>query len=232
MSFRHFVVSVVPFPLRRALARLRAVRGPADVFGRWSAGGWRASIARGVTARRWRHVEIGRESIIESGTHFHSNDDGDALRIRIAERCFVGPHCFFSAGEAIDVARHCNIGAACNLLGAGHLYDHPTTPYSVAPVVSYGRMQLGSNTWIGVGSTLVGNVTIGFGTVVAAGSLVRTSLPPLCLAAGHPASIVKLFDWPRQVWVRLPVDQLARAAALQQHLATIPPEVDYIRQLG
>ena len=230
-GMQHFVRAVVPFPLRRWVARLRAVRGAGDIFGRWAVGGWHASIASSTTARRWSHVQIGRAAIVEPGTHFHTNDDGDGLRIHIGERCFIGRRCFFSAGESIEIARDCNIGAACNLLAAGHAYDRPTTPYSAAPIVSYGRMRRGPNTWIGVGSTLVGDVSIGFGTVVAAGSLIRASLPPLCLAAGQSATIIKLFDWPSQAWMRLPVDEPARSVALKRHLATVPSEADYARQL-
>lgn len=223
--------TVVPFSLRRWIAHLRTIRGPADLFGRWVVGGWHASLAHSVTARLWRHVQVGRESIIDPGTHFHSNDDGGGVRIRIGDRCFIGRHCFFSAGERIEIADHCNVGASCNLLAAGHVYDKPTTAYSDAPVVSYGTMRLGPNCWIGVGSTIVGDVSIGFGTVVAAGSLVRGSLPPLSLAAGQPAIVIKVFDWQTQRWKRLPGEEPARSEALRRHLETLPFESDFVSRL-
>ena len=229
--FRRLSRLILPFPLQRWIASLRAIRGTADLFGRWAVGGLHASIASGVTARRWSHVEVGNQSIIDVGTHFHSNDDGKGLRIRIGQRCFIGRHCFFSAGEAIEIGQDCNIGAACHLLAAGHIYDNPRVPYSAAPVVSYGRMRLGPNTWLGVGSTLIGDVNIGFGSLLAAGSLLKTSLPPLCLAAGSPATIIKVFDWTRQTWMRLPAEEPARSAALEHHLATIPLENNFVRLL-
>ncbi|MRT20022.1 acyltransferase [Comamonas sp. CAH-2] len=230
-SLRHWLRAMVPFPLRRAIARLRSLRGIADLTGRWGAAGLHASISRHASARLWRQVRLGTGVIIDPGTHFHTNDNDDGTRIVIEDGSFVGRHCFFSAGESIHIGRQCNIGAACQLLAAGHAYDDPTLPYVAAPVLSYGRMRLGPNTWIGVGSTLLGGIEVGYGTVVAAGSVVRQSLPPLCLAGGQPARVLKVFDWPTRCWTRLPDDTLARDAALAHHLATIPQEADYVLQL-
>jgi acetyltransferase-like isoleucine patch superfamily enzyme len=229
---RHWLRAVIPFPLRRWLIGVRAIRGPSDVFGRLGAGGFYAAISLRATARRWRHVRIGPASTVERDTHFHSNDDGPGLRVVVGERCFIGQACFFSAGDLIEIAQDCNIGAACHLLAAGHEIGRPTTmSYACAPVISYGRMRLGANTWVGIGCTLVGDVQIGFGSILAAGSLLKQSLPPLCLAAGHPARIVKLYDLSLGVWVRLPDAEPSRAEALARHLASLPTEATYSENL-
>jgi serine acetyltransferase len=92
-------------------------------------------------------------------------------------------------------------------------------------------MVVGANTWVGVGTTVLGGVEIGFGTIVAAGSLLRTSVPPLCLVAGHPARIIKTFDWLAKAWVALPTDEAARAAALSRHVQGLPSEAAYLDAL-
>lgn len=228
----YWLRGVIPFPMRRWLGDVLAIRSPWEVFGRMGAGGFNAAISGGATARRWRQVRIGYESTVERGTHFHSNDDGPGFRIVVGERCFIGPDCFFSAGEQIVIAQDCTIGAACHLLAAGHQIDRPTTmPYARAPVISYGQMRLGANTWVGVGSTLVGDVQIGFGSILAAGSLLKQPLPPLCMAAGHPARIVKLYDLARDSWVPLPEAEPARAEAIARHLTSLPTEAAYVEKL-
>lgn len=229
---REWVRAVVPFPLRRWLSHVRATRAPTDLFGRLAVGGLQAAISSQATARRWRHVRVGAASIIERGTHFHCNDEGPGLRITVDERCFIGQNCFFSSGEMIEIAADCTIGTACHFLAAGHETRHPMRmSYARAPVLSYGRMRLGTNTWIGVGSSIVGNVQIGFGSILAAGSLLKQSLPPLCMAAGHPARIVKLYDISRNDWVRLPDAEPARSDALARHLASLPTEAIYAQRL-
>ena len=222
---------LLPFSTRRWLAQARLARGVPGLLGRICAGGLQASISSKASARMWRQVQVGRESIVDAGVYFHTNDNCNVVRVRIDRNCFIGRNCYFSAGESIHISSYCNVGAACNLLAAGHEYDIPTIPYSVAPVVSYGHMKLGTNTWIGSGSTLVGNICIGYGSIVAAGSLLRRSLPPLCLAAGTPAVPIKLYDWHSRRWIRLPQEGAELDIALAKHLATIPTEAEYVRLL-
>jgi len=46
--------------------------------------------------------------------------------------------------------------------------------------------------WIGARATILKGVTVGRGAVVGAGSLVRSSVPPYCVVAGHPARPIRL----------------------------------------
>jgi acetyltransferase-like isoleucine patch superfamily enzyme len=54
-----------------------------------------------------------------------------------------------------------------------------------APVV------IESNTWIGAKAIILPGVTIGTGSVVAAGSVVNRSVPPNTLVAGVPAKVIR-----------------------------------------
>ena len=45
--------------------------------------------------------------------------------------------------------------------------------------------------WIGMKVTILKGVTIGEGSIIAAGSIVTRSIPPHCLAAGVPAKVIK-----------------------------------------
>lgn len=61
-------------------------------------------------------------------------------------------------------------------------------PKMTAPVV------IGDYCWIGARSTILPGLTIGEGSVVAAGSVVTKDVPPHCLVAGVPAVVKKEFD--------------------------------------
>jgi acetyltransferase-like isoleucine patch superfamily enzyme len=224
-------MNFLPFAFKRFLIKLRDFLTPRNLFSRLNSHSFYADVSLYATARCWRHIKIGRQSIIEKGVHFHSNDDGDEKRILIGEYCHIGQNCFFSAGELILIDSHSIVGASCNLLAAGHIYDDPTQTYGTAKVVSYGKMRLGPNVWVGTGCTIVGNVEVGFGSIIAAGSILRISLPPLSMAAGNPARIVKLFDWKSQSWVRLSGNELLFSEKLANHLAMIPNEAVYLEHL-
>ena len=58
-----------------------------------------------------------------------------------------------------------------------------------------GDINIGSDVWIGTGSTILSGVNIGHGAVVAAGSMVTKDIPPYCIVGGVPAKeIGKRFD--------------------------------------
>ena len=61
-------------------------------------------------------------------------------------------------------------------------------------VVSKGEVIIGDNVWIGEKATIVANVKIGNGAIVAANSVVTKDVPPYCVVAGCPAKIVKNFN--------------------------------------
>ena len=45
--------------------------------------------------------------------------------------------------------------------------------------------------WIGMNSIILKGVTIGKGAVVAAGSVVTKSVPPMTVVGGNPAEVIK-----------------------------------------
>lgn len=61
-------------------------------------------------------------------------------------------------------------------------------------VVSKGEVVIGDHVWIGEKATIVANVKIGQGSVIAANSVVTKDVPPYCVVAGCPAKIVKYLD--------------------------------------
>ncbi len=212
----------VPIGLRLTLARLRRISGIRDLLGRYGAGAVHAYVDGSVRSNRWRQVALHKDSQVHRGSTLHVNEIGTQIRIVIGERAFIGERCFMSAGERIEISDDCLVGAACSLLGAGHTYDDPTLSYAAAPVVSYGTLLLQPNVWLGTGTTVVGGITIGFGSIIGAGSLVRAHVPPLCLAAGSPARIVRLFDWPTRTWRQLPTSADHAAETCAKHQESLP----------
>ena len=50
------------------------------------------------------------------------------------------------------------------------------------------------NVWLGSRVTIIGNTTIGEGSIIQAGSVVVTDIPPLSIAGGHPATVFSKRD--------------------------------------
>ena len=58
------------------------------------------------------------------------------------------------------------------------------------PLLAIGQ---GDSVWLGAGCVVLPGVTIGRGTIVGAGSVVVGDLPPMCLAAGVPARVLRQY---------------------------------------
>lgn len=54
-----------------------------------------------------------------------------------------------------------------------------------------GTLSIGDDTWIGHEALVVGGVTVGATSLVAAGSLVREDVPARAVVAGVPAKLVR-----------------------------------------
>lgn len=65
------------------------------------------------------------------------------------------------------------------------------------------KVDIGDDVWIGFGSIVLTNTTIGRGAIIAAGSVVTKDVPPYAIAAGVPARVVRYrFDNDSEVIAR------------------------------
>lgn len=64
-------------------------------------------------------------------------------------------------------------------------------PPTQRPVYSKGPVIIGNNVWIGDKATILPNVSIGNGAIIAANSVVTKDVPEYCIVAGNPAKIIK-----------------------------------------
>jgi acetyltransferase-like isoleucine patch superfamily enzyme len=66
-------------------------------------------------------------------------------------------------------------------------------------VISKGDIIIEDDVWIGVNAVILGDVKIGRGAVVGAGSIVTKNIPPYAIVAGNPAKVIKQRFTPEQI---------------------------------
>ena len=93
--------------------------------------------------------------------------------IQIGKRCFFNDNCSITSLGKIEIGEDCSI--ANNVVMVDH--DHNFSKRGDNPFV-VGIITIGNNVWIGANCVILKNVSIGDNSVIAAGSVIRESVPP------------------------------------------------------
>jgi acetyltransferase-like isoleucine patch superfamily enzyme len=134
-------------------------------------------------------IEIGDDTILSRNAILACKGGS----IRIGRRVGVGPNCTFHvySGNRIVVGDNVLIAPYCYLAGAaGYRTDRTDIPIVDQPLDLRGGIVVEDNAWIGAGATILDGVTVGRDSIVTAGSVVITNVPPYAVAKGSPAKVV------------------------------------------
>lgn len=132
---------------------------------------------------------------VELGDRVHLHQDtiietGQGGSVTIGAETHIQPRCQLSAYLApITIGRQVQIAPYC----AFYPYDHAIAPGEriyAQPLQTKGGIVIEDDVWMGVGAIVLDGVRIGQGAVIAAGAVVRTSVPAGAIAAGVPARII------------------------------------------
>lgn len=106
--------------------------------------------------------------------------------VTIGKGCFIQQCCTFFGRGGITIGNEVFIGPKVNLITINH------DPNPENRSATYGRpIIIEDKVWIGIDSTILPGVRIGYGAIVGAGSVVTKDVPAMTIVAGNPARIVK-----------------------------------------
>ncbi|MGA3372306.1 MAG: acyltransferase [Terracidiphilus sp.] len=124
----------------------------------------------------------------------------DHPRLDIGDNTGIGGGCVFTIGKLISIGRNCNFSGSIQVMDSnGHDTDplsrwerRPPQAEDVRPVI------IRDNVWIGKSCIIFPGVKIGEGSVISAGSVIRTHVPPYSVVAGNPAKVMFRLKKPDQ----------------------------------
>ncbi len=107
--------------------------------------------------------------------------------ICVGRNVFVNQNCTFYDLGGLDIGDDVLIGPNVSIITAGH----PLDPKERRRTTIGKPIVIEKNVWIAAGATIIGGVTVGQNSVVAAGSVVTKDVPPNTLVGGNPARVIR-----------------------------------------
>ena len=132
-------------------------------------------------------VSIGKFAIIRPSNSY-GGEIGDGLKI--GDNSNVGPYSYIGCSGYIEIGNNVMISPRVSIYAENHVFDR-TDKTMKEQGVKKQFVKIEDDCWIAANSIILAGVTIGRGSVVAAGSVVSSDVPPYCVVAGVPARIIK-----------------------------------------
>lgn len=110
--------------------------------------------------------------------------------IRVGARVFINQNCTFYSLADIVIGDDVMIGPNVSLITS----EHPVAPSQRRARLLGKPITIEKGVWIAAGATIIGGVTIGENSVVAAGSVVTRDVPANTLVGGNPARIIRSIE--------------------------------------
>ena len=113
--------------------------------------------------------------------------------ISFGSRVDVGENVIIRGGGGIVIGSDVLIAAGAVITSQGHPIRPPRWGRNVSRPIS-----IDNEVWIGAHSVVLPGVTIGNGTIVAAGAVVSRDVPSYTVVAGVPARVIRTIEPPEE----------------------------------
>lgn len=123
-------------------------------------------------------ISIGYRSAIRANTEVSANGG----KIQIGQRCFINRNCLIASHAMIEIKDGVTIGPGV------YIYDHDHD--GVGGYICEG-ITIEEDVWIGASCVILKGVTIGRGSVIAAGTVVTRDIPRNSIAYQKKLTIVR-----------------------------------------
>ena len=170
-------LSWVPWRLILAHALVRPL--PEDMAGRW-----RRLIYRAAG------ISIGSKTIIRGVLHLRGGRKA-VHNLTIGHDCLIYPPSSIDCCASVRVGNNVTFGPGVIIITGTHELSDPCRRAGVLlprPVV------IEDGVWLCLGAMILPGVTVGKGSVVAAGAVVTKDVPPHTLVGGNPAKILRTLE--------------------------------------
>lgn len=102
----------------------------------------------------------------------------------------IGPYSYIGCSGYVEIGNNVMMGPRVNLLAENHNAERVDVPMK-SQGVTRKAIVIKDDCWLGANSTVLAGVTIGEGSIVAAGAVVTKDVPAFSIVGGVPARVIK-----------------------------------------
>lgn len=157
--------------------------------------GCKSLLAPGITLLSPQHISIGNNTSIMRHCVLETCPNAQLQpNLIIGNNVSIGEYTHITCAQKIEIGEGLLTGRFVLITDNGHgksSADEISIPPILRPVHSNGPIKIGRNVWIGDKATVLPNVTIGDGVIIAANAVVTKDVPAYTIVAGCPAKIIK-----------------------------------------
>lgn len=124
-------------------------------------------------------LKIGKYSNIDMNTYFLA-----PRYIKVGENSHINQGCFLDGRGHISIGNNVSISHYVKICTGGHKINSPFFEGE------HDTICIGDYCWIGIGAIILKGVTIGEGSIIAAGSVVTKNVNPYEIVGGCPATVI------------------------------------------
>jgi maltose O-acetyltransferase len=114
---------------------------------------------------------------------------GDGHTLRVGNRAQIGMNSRID--QEVSIGDDVVMGPDVVIMTVGHEYKSVDIPVNQQGATVRKPVSIGRDVWIGTRVIILPGVHIGDGCVIGAGSVVTKSLPPMSVAVGIPAKVIR-----------------------------------------
>lgn len=135
-------------------------------------------------------IRIGSESILANNVMISSKNGA----VRVGPRAGLGTQCVVHAvgGSTVEIGADLIAGPQCYIAGGGNYRtDRTDVPINSQGLHEEEHTRLGADVWLGAKVTVLPGVTVGSGSVAAAGAVITADVPERTVCGGVPARVLR-----------------------------------------
>ena len=114
----------------------------------------------------------------------------EPYNVYIGKRVSIHPGCWIQGYGGVSIGNYVGIGSGTKIISNIHIFDSITEPIKNQGLKKQ-PVHINDDVWIGANVIILGNTTIGRGSIISAGACVSGNIEPYSIIAGNPGRLIK-----------------------------------------